>query len=154
MTFLKLQLTFNVEDPEDPLNWEKKRKLLQTVCMVVYTVAMVFPSAAVYSVAKPISTSTGISITTINRGTGVMFLLYGWSTIFWQAVALQYGKRPVYLVSAAASVVVMAVAPMCRSPGTYLAIRIIQVYLVTFAMMRCVVLIVTGLLWRTGRESL
>ncbi|KAH0031663.1 major facilitator superfamily transporter, partial [Aureobasidium melanogenum] len=114
------------EDPEDPLNWTKKRKLLQTACMVVYTVMMVFPSAAVYSVAKPISTSTGISITTINRGTGVMFLLYGWSTVFWQAVALQYGKRPIYLFSSAASVVVMAVAPMCRSSGTYLAIRILQ----------------------------
>ncbi|KAH0371838.1 major facilitator superfamily transporter, partial [Aureobasidium melanogenum] len=114
------------EDPEDPLNWTKKRKLLHTACMVMYTVMMVFPSAAVYSVAKPISTSTGISITTINRGTGVMFLLYGWSTVFWQAVALQYGKRPIYLISAAASVVVMAVAPMCRSSGTYLAIRILQ----------------------------
>jgi len=56
-----------------------------------------------------------------------MFLLYGWSTIFWQAVALQYGKRPVYLISSAASVVVLAVAPLCRSSGTYLAIRIIQV---------------------------
>lgn len=121
------RLTFCVEDPEDPLNWTKKRKLLHTACMVMYTVMMVFPSAAVYSVAKPISTSTGISITTINRGTGVMFLLYGWSTIIWQAIALQYGKRPVYLVSAAASVVVMAVAPMCRTPGTYLAIRILQV---------------------------
>ncbi|KAH0356041.1 major facilitator superfamily transporter, partial [Aureobasidium melanogenum] len=114
------------EDPEDPLNWTKKRKLLQTACMVMYTMMMVFPSAAVYSVAKPISTSTGISITTINRGTGVMFLLYGWSTVFWQAVALQYGKRPIYLISSAASVVVMAVAPMCRSSGTYLAIRILQ----------------------------
>jgi MFS family permease len=133
MTSLEPRLTLAVDDPEDPLCWTKKRKFLQTICMVVYTVAMVFPSAAVYSVAKPISTSTGISITTINRGTGVMFLLYGWSTIFWQAVALQYGKRPVYLVSAAASVVVMAVAPMCRSSGTYLAIRILQVYLVTIA---------------------
>ncbi|KAI5249791.1 major facilitator superfamily transporter [Aureobasidium subglaciale] len=117
---------FITDDPEDPLNWTKKRKLLQTACMVMYTVMMVFPSAAVYSVAKPISTSTGISITTINRGTGIMFLFYGWSTIVWQALALQYGKRPVYLVSAAASVVIMAVAPMCRTSGTYLAIRIIQ----------------------------
>lgn len=129
MTPLEQRLTPVVDDPEDPLNWTKKRKLLHTACMVVYTVALVFPSAAVYSVAKPISTSTGISITTINRGTGVMFLLYGWSTIFWQAIALQYGKRPVYLISSAASVVVMAVAPMCRSSGTYLAIRIIQVSL-------------------------
>jgi hypothetical protein len=40
------------DDPEDPLNWSKKRKLLHTSCMIVYTVMMVFPSAAVYSVAK------------------------------------------------------------------------------------------------------
>ena len=75
---------------------------------------------------RPISKSTGVSITTINQGTGIMFLLYGWSTILWQALALQFGKRPVYLVSAGVSVVIMAVAPMCTTTGTYLAIRILQ----------------------------
>lgn len=27
------------------------------------------------------------------------FLLFGWGCVFWQAVALQYGRRPVYLIT-------------------------------------------------------
>lgn len=45
--------------------------------------------------------------------------------MFWQAIALQYGKRPVYLFSCLASVIILATAPLCVHPGTYLANRII-----------------------------
>jgi hypothetical protein len=51
------------EDPEDPLNWTFKRKLLATSCIVVYTIAAAYPSSAVYSVVTP---------TDINNGTGIM----------------------------------------------------------------------------------
>lgn len=29
----------------------------------------------------------------------IQFLLFGWGCVFWQAIALQYGRRPVYLIS-------------------------------------------------------
>lgn len=61
----------------------------------------------------PISINTGIPITTLNDGTGYMFLFFGWGCAIWQPLALQvglfttafasnanvleYGKRPVYL---------------------------------------------------------
>ncbi|ETS80696.1 hypothetical protein PFICI_08225 [Pestalotiopsis fici W106-1] len=113
------------EDPEDPLNWDLKRKILATSCVVVYTIMIAIPSSAVYSIVTPIRAATSLTLTDINNGTGIMFLFYGWGCIFWQAIALQYGKRPVYLFSLVANIIILATAPLCTTSGTYLANRII-----------------------------
>lgn len=63
------------EDPEDPLNWTFKRKLLATSCVVVYTIAAAYPSSAVYSVVTPIRQGTSLTLTDINNGTGIMVSL-------------------------------------------------------------------------------
>ncbi|KAK1988397.1 major facilitator superfamily transporter [Colletotrichum cereale] len=113
------------DDPEDPLNWTKKRKLLATSCVIVYTVMIAIPSSAVYSVVTPIRAATGLSLSDINNGTGIMFLFYGWGCLIWQPFALQYGKRPAYLASLVANIVILATAPMCTTKNTYLANRIL-----------------------------
>ncbi|KAF9873809.1 major facilitator superfamily transporter [Colletotrichum karsti] len=113
------------EDPEDPLNWTRKRKLLATSCVVLYTIMIAIPSSAVYSVVTPIRKATGLSLEDINNGTGIMFLFYGWGCIIWQPLALQYGKRPAYLASLVANIIILATAPMCTTKHTYLANRIL-----------------------------
>ncbi|KXH55448.1 major facilitator superfamily transporter [Colletotrichum salicis] len=92
------------EDPEDPLNWTKKRKWLATSCVLMYTVMIAIPSSAVYSVVTPIRKATGLSLSDINNGTGIMFLFYGWGCLIWQPFALQYGKRSAYLASLMANI--------------------------------------------------
>ncbi|PQE24684.1 major facilitator superfamily transporter protein [Rutstroemia sp. NJR-2017a WRK4] len=114
------------DDPEDPLNWSRRRKLLHTSCVMMYTIMMVFPSTAVYSVTTPIAKATHLTIDNLVSGTGAMFLFYGWGCIVWQAFALQYGKRPTYLISMLASVIIMAVTPLCTTNGPYLATKILQ----------------------------
>ncbi|KAK1625556.1 major facilitator superfamily transporter [Colletotrichum phormii] len=113
------------EDPEDPLNWTKKRKWLATSCVLMYTVMIAIPSSAVYSVVTPIRKATGLSLSDINNGTGIMFLFYGWGCLIWQPFALQYGKRPAYLASLIANIIILATAPMCTTKHTYLANRIL-----------------------------
>lgn len=93
----------------------------------MFTVMMAIPSSSVYSVVTPIEKATGLALADLNLGTGVMFLCYGWACLFWQPMALQYGKRPAYLVSMAASIIIMATAPLCaRRRSTYLANKCLQ----------------------------
>ncbi|KAJ3546108.1 hypothetical protein NM208_g2171 [Fusarium decemcellulare] len=117
------------DDPEDPLNWSFRRKLLSTSCIVVYTIMVVLPSTTVYSVTSPIAAQTSLSIDNLITGLGVMFLFAGWGCIPLQALALQYGKRPMYLFTSACLVnirAVLALAPRCTTWPLYLANKIIH----------------------------
>lgn len=60
------------EDPEDPLNWTFRRKVLATSCVVMYTIMIAIPSSAVYSIVTPIRAATSLTLADINNGTGIM----------------------------------------------------------------------------------
>lgn len=129
-------------DPNDPLNWSAKRKLMFTVCVNTYTLMVGIASAAIYSVLVPISLEKGIPLKTLNEGTGYMFLFFGWGCLIWQPLALQvrrppttrlfmsnlnqFGKRPVYIFSIFATVAIMIWAPYTNTNGQYIANKILQ----------------------------
>lgn len=113
-------------DPDDPLNWPPSRKMLSTICMCVYTLMVGIASAAIYSVLEPISAATGLTLGDLNAGTGYMFLFFGWGCLFWQPLALQYGKRPVYLFSILATMLIQIWAPYTKSNGQWIANKVLQ----------------------------
>ncbi|KAK3647789.1 hypothetical protein LTR56_000686 [Elasticomyces elasticus] len=113
-------------DPDDPLNWSPARKSLSTACMGVYTLMVGIASAAIYSVLVPISEDTGLTLADLNAGTGYMFLAFGWGCLFWQPLALQYGKRPVYLISILATMGIQVWAPFTTTNGQWIANKILQ----------------------------
>lgn len=84
---------------DDPLNWSKKRKLLNISLVLFYVLSTGIGGTSVYSVFTPISKETGISIAQLNTGTGFLFLMAGWSNLIWQPLALTFGRRPIILLS-------------------------------------------------------
>ncbi|GME66035.1 hypothetical protein GTA08_BOTSDO07971 [Neofusicoccum parvum] len=112
-------------DPEDPLNWSSRRKGLAIGMAYVYTLGVGISTAVQYSVLTPIAEDTGITVAQLNLGTGLMFLFLGWANLLWQPLALVYGRRGVYVLSAFLCTFPVIWSAYSTSKGEWYAHRII-----------------------------
>lgn len=115
------------DDPNDPLNWTKTRKYLHVICVVVYVFATGIPGTCIYSILTDIAASDGIHITVaeLNAGTGYNFLFLGLGCLIFQPLAMQYGKRPVYLFSTLACAMLSLWQPYIKSNGVWIISKIL-----------------------------
>jgi len=113
-------------DPEDPLNWSRRRKLT-AVCMVyLYAgVGIGISTTLQYSVLAQITEDTGITTAELVQGTGLMFLFLGWACLIWQPIALTYGRRGIYVLSCLCTVPMMVWTAYSTSAGEWYAHRVI-----------------------------
>lgn len=112
-------------DPNDPLNWSKWRKWRATLCALLFTWCVCCSSSACFSVFAPIYEQSGISFNHLNQGTGYMYLLFGWGLLFWQPLALTYGRRGVFLISLLGTCMMNVWAGYADSNSTWIATRIL-----------------------------
>ncbi|OAL39773.1 hypothetical protein AYO20_01170 [Fonsecaea nubica] len=114
------------DDPDDPLNWSRWRKLAQVICVNMYTFMISYASGVHYSIIGPISKSRGIPVSSIVSAQGYLFLLMGWGNLIWIPMAQKYGKRPMYLLSLITTLGIMLWLPHISSGPEWIASKILQ----------------------------
>lgn len=112
-------------DPNDPLNWTYRRKLLAVSMAYLYVLGTGVATSLQYSVLADITADTGVSTANLVQGTGVMFLFFGWACLIWQPIALTYGRRGVYLITTLLAVPVMVWTAYSRTAGEWFAHRVL-----------------------------
>lgn len=112
-------------DPEDPLNWTHRRKIVAVSMGYLYVLATGIATSLQYSVLADITSDTGISTAELVQGTGVMFLFFGWACLFWQPIALTYGRRGVYLITTFLTIPIMVWTAYSSSVGQWYAHRVL-----------------------------
>ncbi|RDW68190.1 MFS general substrate transporter-1 [Coleophoma crateriformis] len=112
-------------DPEDPLNWSRQRKHIAVGCAYLHIFGIGIASAVQYSILDNISADTGITLAELNTGTGLMFLFLGWSCLFWQPIALVYGRRGVYVLSCFLCIIPMVWSAYSKTKAEWYAHRIL-----------------------------
>lgn len=69
--------------------------------------------------------ATGITVAHLNIGTGLQFLFLGWGNLLWQPLALTYGRRGVFVISAFLCIFPIIWSSYSSSTGEWYAHRII-----------------------------
>ncbi|KZF20415.1 MFS general substrate transporter [Xylona heveae TC161] len=85
----------------DPLRWARWKKYWQLFLVSFYACAFSFAENNLGAAWTSISEQTHVSITDLNGGGALNYLLLGFVNIFWIPIAMKFGRRLVFLATTA-----------------------------------------------------
>ncbi|RVX72824.1 hypothetical protein B0A52_03177 [Exophiala mesophila] len=113
-------------DPDDPLNWTWWRKNHNRFWQIMWTVV----GCAIISSLSPayllIQEDTGIPIADLNTGIGLMYLFLGWGNVVTQPLAMNFGRRPVLILSLLGTSLMILWSAYIKSSGVWFVNRILM----------------------------
>jgi MFS family permease len=83
----------------DPLRWHRFKKYYQLFLLALYACAFSYGENTLGAAWTTVSEETGVTLTNMNGGSALNYLLLGFVNIFWIPTAMKIGRRPVFLAS-------------------------------------------------------
>ncbi|KAJ9603626.1 hypothetical protein H2200_011812 [Cladophialophora chaetospira] len=83
----------------DPLRWRRSQKYYQLFLLALYACAFSYGENTLGAAWTTVSEETHVTLTNMNGGSALNYLLLGFVNIFWIPTAMKIGRRPVFLAS-------------------------------------------------------
>ncbi|TID17216.1 hypothetical protein CANINC_004075 [Pichia inconspicua] len=92
-------VTFTLNDPENPHNWNPKLRWLYTILFSLMVVCVAFGSSIVTGALPAMSEKYNVSIEVSILSCSLMVLGFAVGPLIWSPLSEQIGRRPVYFIS-------------------------------------------------------
>ncbi|KAI0133752.1 benzoate 4-monooxygenase cytochrome P450 [Xylariales sp. AK1849] len=92
-------------DPADPYNWPKSRKITNLVLVAFHAMMGTFTAAAILSAFVDIAKDLDVEVQQASYLTSLVIAILGVAPLFWRPLSNIYGRRPIFLISLACSMI-------------------------------------------------
>lgn len=92
-------VTYTINDPENPYNWNPKLRWLFTILLSLMVVCVAFGSSIVTGSLGPMSEKYHVSLEVSILSCSLMVLGFSVGPLIWSPLSEQIGRRPVYFIS-------------------------------------------------------
>lgn len=116
-------VTFLVNDPDNPKNWNENLKWLYTFVLAVFVISAAYGSSCVATGLPTITKKFGVSTEVATLAVSLMVLGFAVGPLIWAPLSEQIGRRPVYMISFFLYVLFNVPTAVAKNIGTVLVCR-------------------------------
>lgn len=121
------------DDPADPYNWTARKKVVNLALISLQSFMAGFSASSVIPAFSIEAAKLGVSIQTASYLVSVQIIFFGISPFFWKPISKSYGRRPVFLLSLAASIITNIICAVLstRTYGGLIALRCVNAFFIS-----------------------
>lgn len=119
-------VTFKENDPENPLNWSMKIRVLYTLIFSLLVIQAAYGSSSLAGGLPLINEKFGVSTEVSTLSVSLMVIGFSVGPLIWAPLSEQFGRRPVYFISFALYVIFNIPVALAPNIGTVLVCRFLQ----------------------------
>ncbi|ODV81755.1 MFS general substrate transporter [Suhomyces tanzawaensis NRRL Y-17324] len=116
-------VTFVVDDPENPLNWDIRLRWFYTVIYAIFVICAAYGSSCLATGLPTINKKFGVSTEVSTLTVSLMVLGFCVGPLIWAPMSEQIGRKPVYVISFGLYVIFNIPCALAPNIGALLACR-------------------------------
>ncbi|KAE8351824.1 major facilitator superfamily domain-containing protein [Aspergillus coremiiformis] len=120
-----IPLPHPTSSPDDPLNWGFRRKYTAQTLVLAWVFMLAAATLSTAVTYGPVIVELGASTMYLNVGAALSLLMLGICNLAFNPLALKFGRRHVYILSAIITAVSQVVIATCHTKATFIGGRIL-----------------------------